>query len=95
MRAPPGLGHALLALALQAIIAAPLAFIMRDGPMAFAIGAYFAIGFYIGRERRQAEEEFGSNRIPPWVWLPRSLRDAGWPALAVVVACIAVFFITR
>jgi hypothetical protein len=98
---PPGLAHALLALALQCVVALPLALLLRvdavaallaGGVLATVVGAAFAIGFYLGRERRQSEEWAGSNRIPPWVWKPRALRDAAWPAAAVlaVVAALAV-----
>lgn len=87
---PPGLAHALLAVAIQAIVAAPLAFVLRDGAIAFAIGGAFAVGFYAGRERRQSEEWWGSNIIPPWVWRPRAFRDMAWPALAVACVVVAV-----
>ena len=82
---PPGLAHALLALAIQAIVAAPLAFLLRvdavaatltGGLLGCAIGAAVAIGVYLGRERRQSEEWFRSNVIPFWRWRPRALRDA-------------------
>lgn len=87
---PPGLAHALLALAIQGAIALPLAFVLQDGVMAFAVGGACAAWFYVGRERRQSEEFWGSNRIPPWLWKPRAFRDAGWPALAVILATCAV-----
>lgn len=96
---PPGLSHALLALAIQAAVAVPVAFLLRvdavaaaltGGVLAFALGATFAVGCYVGRERRQSEEWFGSNRIPPWRWRPRALRDAAWPALAATMACVVV-----
>lgn len=87
---PPGLAHTLLALALQSLVALPLAFALGDGRLAVSVGAVFAIGFYLGRERRQSEEWWGSNRIPPWRWKPRALRDAGWPGLVVAVVAVAV-----
>lgn len=96
---PPGLSHAGIALALQAIVAVPLAFLLRldvlaalltHGLLAAVIGAVLAAGFYLGRERRQSEEWFLSNRIPPWRWRPRALRDFAWPLLAVALACVAV-----
>lgn len=87
---PPGLAHALIALALQALVALPVWAVTRSGALAAAVGAVFALGFYTGRERRQSEEWWGSNRIPPWRWKPRAARDVAWPALAVVVACIVV-----
>lgn len=100
---PPGLAHALIALALQGILALPLAFLLRidavaatmtNGVLAATVGAALAIGFYVGRERRQAEEYFGSNVIPPWHWRPRSLRDAAWPGLVVGVMTVIVL-VTR
>jgi hypothetical protein len=95
----PGLAHAALALLLQALVALPLAFALRidavaalltGGVLAAVVGMAFALGFYAGRERRQTEEHYGSNRIPPWWWKPRALRDFAWPALAVLVATAAV-----
>ncbi len=95
----PGLAHALLAVATQAIVAAPLAFALRidavaaaltGGVLAAVIGGAFAAGVYAGRERRQSEEWWGSNRIPPWRWKPRAFRDMAWPALAVTCVVVAV-----
>jgi hypothetical protein len=80
------MAHALVALGMQALVALPLALALRDGVAALAGGTAAAIGFYLGRERRQSEEWAGSNRIPPWVWRPRALRDLAWPALAVLLA---------
>lgn len=78
---PPGLAHALIG----AAIAAPLT--LAFGP---AAGIAAAVGFYVGRERRQSEEWAGSNRIPPWVWKPRALRDIGWPAIAATAVSLAI-----
>jgi len=50
----------------------------------------FAIGFYVGRERRQSEEHFGSNRIYPWQWKPRAGRDIAWPALAAALVAFLI-----
>lgn len=95
----PGLSHVLIALALQAALAVPVTLaILHAGPPALAAfawplgvaaGACFAMGFHAGRERRQSEEFWGSNRIPPWIWKPRALRDLGWPALAVLGISLA------
>lgn len=91
----PGLAHALLALLIQGVIALPLAFLLRidavaallrGGVLAMVIGGAVAFGASLGRERRQSEEVWGSNRIPPWLWRPRAFRDMAWPALAVVLA---------
>jgi hypothetical protein len=89
---PPGLAHALLALGLQALVAVPLLATPIGAVPAAALGGALAAGFYLGRERRQSEEWAGSNRIPPWVWKPRALRDLAWPVLAVaaVVAAVAL-----
>lgn len=96
---PPGLAHALLALAIQAIVGVPLAFLFRvdaiaaaltGGMLAAVLGGVLAVGIYIGRERRQSEEWAGSNRIPPWRWKPRAARDAAWPGLAVGAMCVIV-----
>ncbi|MFN7341235.1 MAG: hypothetical protein ACK5VI_09185 [Opitutia bacterium] len=86
----PGLSHALISAALTAVIGIPCALFGLPA----LIGAFFAIGFYVGRERRQSEEHFGSNRILPWQWKPRAHRDMGWPALAaaIVAALIELAF---
>ena len=100
----PGLAHALLALLIQGVIALPLAFLLRleavaaflrGGVLAMALGGMLAVGFYLGRERRQSEEVWGSNRIPPWLWRPRAFRDMAWPALAVALAVGAVAAVLR
>lgn len=77
----PGLSHALIAAGLTLALGLP-AWALGVSPL---IGAGFAVGFYVGRERRQSEEWAGSNRIPPWRWKPRALRDVLWPALAAGV----------
>lgn len=83
---PPGLAHAAIAVVLTVLVGGLAAVLGRLGvPIgAAAVGASFAIGAYLMRERRQSEEWAGSNRIPPWVWKPRALRDAGWPAVAAL-----------
>jgi hypothetical protein len=83
---PPGLGHVLIGAALTAIIGIPCA-LLGASP---AIGAVFAIGFYVGRERRQSEEHFGSNRILPWKWKPRAWRDMGWPAISASLTALTI-----
>ena len=86
---PPGLSHALLGAAFTAIIGIPCA---AFGSTA-VIGSAFAIGFYVGRERRQSEEHFGSNRIWPWQWKPRAGRDMAWPALAATATALLIEFL--
>ena len=83
---PPGLGHAALGAACTAIIGIPCAL----AGLPAVIGAAFAIGFYVGRERRQSEEHFGSNRIWPWQWKPRAGRDIAWLALASGLVALAI-----
>jgi hypothetical protein len=85
-RITPGLSHALLGAALTALIGLPCAF----AGLPALIGAAFAIGFYVGRERRQSEEHFGSNRIYPWQWKPRAGRDIAWPALASALVALLI-----
>jgi hypothetical protein len=89
---PPGLGHALLALAIQGAHAGVTVAVFGKGLTGLWVGAASAIWFYIGRERRQSEEHFGSNRVAPWRWKPRALRDAAWPALAVLAVAGAATF---
>jgi len=83
---PPGLSHALIGAALTAAIGIPCALFGLPA----LIGAGFAIGFYVGRERRQSEEHFGSNRIWPWQWKPRAGRDIAWPSLAAALAALLI-----
>lgn len=83
---PPGVGHALIGAALTAAIGIPCALIGLPA----LIGAGFAIGFYVGRERRQSEEHFESNRIWPWQWKPRAGRDIAWPALAAALVALLI-----
>ena len=60
----PAVVHAYLALGVQSAIALPLA--LMGYPIAYVWLAIFMFGFYVGRERRQAEVGAGSNRIAPW-----------------------------
>ena len=90
IRITPGLSHALLGAALTALIGLPCAL----AGLPALIGAAFAIGFYVGRERRQSEEHFGSNRIYPWQWKPRAARDVAWPALASALVALLIEVIT-
>ncbi len=80
----PGLSHVLLGLLIWGLVS------MVALPFAPATAPWFGVtataAFYISRERRQSEEWFASNRIPPWRWRPRALRDAAWPILAALAA---------
>lgn len=84
----PGLFHALIGLAIYVVVSF-VALILGAGGHQW-VGFAAAAWFYIGRERRQSEEHFGSNRIPPWRWKPRALRDLAWPVLAAGAAALAV-----
>lgn len=88
---PPGLTHALIGAAISLAVGLPLA--LAGAPGGPVAGLAAAAGFYIGRERRQAEEAAGSNRIPPWRWEPRSARDIAWPALAAGLVAAALTLI--
>ena len=83
---PPGLAHAAIAAVLTVLVGVPAQLL----GVTAGLGAAVAIGFYIGRERRQSEEWWGSNRIPPWLWKPRALRDAGGPSLAALATAYGV-----
>ena len=88
---PPGAHHALIGLAIMGVSTAFLSLLYLLLPLQsflLAAGGLCAVWFYAGRERRQAEEKAGSNRIPPWQILPRSWRDIGWPAAAVTVVVL-------
>lgn len=82
----PGFGHVALGAGLTALIGLPCAL----AGLPAVIGAAFAIGFYVGRERRQSEEHLGSNRIWPWQWKPRAGRDIFWPALASALVALLI-----
>lgn len=86
----PGLSHVLIALAIHAAVSF-VALVLGAGGHQW-VGFAAAAWFYIGRERRQSEEYFGSNRIAPWRWKPRALRDLAWPVLAAGIAALAVPF---
>ncbi len=88
-RLPPGARHALIALAIQAISALLLAVAYAVMPVPvflLAAGGLCALWFALSRERREAEQAAGSERIPITQILPRAVRDVGWPALAVTLA---------
>jgi|GEM_PF-6970755 len=80
----PGLSHALIGLAIWGAVTL-LALPVLPASAA-VLGVAAAAFFYIGRERRQSEEFFGSNRIPPWRWRPRAFRDMAWPIGAALAA---------
>lgn len=86
------LGHAGLALAIQALVAAGAILLWRASGSAILVAAYAGgmagVWFYIGRERRQAEANAGSRAIAPWDWQHnrRALRDIGWPLIATTAA---------
>jgi hypothetical protein len=84
---PPGVGHAALGIVIMLVVGGGLALI-PVGP--WGAGAVAAFIFYLSRERRQSEEHFDSNRIPPWKWKPRAGRDMGWPALAAATVALAI-----
>lgn len=99
----PGLAHAAIAAAVTLLVGVPAALLLRidaiaalltDGVLGLSLGAAFAIGVYAGRERRQSEEWWGSNRIAPWLWRPRAWRDMGWAALAAI-GVVAVAWAVR
>lgn len=82
----PGLAHAIIGAAIALMVAIPAQLL----GVTAGLGAAVAIGFYVGRERRQSEEWFGSNRVSPLLWRPRAWRDMAWPALAALVVSYGV-----
>jgi hypothetical protein len=89
----PGLAHALLGLAIWLVVT--LGALPFGADAAMWCGVTATAWFYIGRERRQSEEHFGSNRIPPWCWRERALRDVAWPVGAALIATLAVLAFDR
>lgn len=79
----PGVAHAAIGAAMAlAVGGASVAFGGSAWP-----GVVAGAAFYAGRERRQSEEWFGSNRVSPLLWRPRAWRDMAWPALAALIVC--------
>lgn len=94
----PWLSHLLLGLLLTFLVGAPTQFaiaLLFHINVGWWAGFYFTLGAYLSRERRQSEEWYGSNRISPFLWRPRALRGAGYPALASLALCILVELISR
>lgn len=85
----PSVSHFLLGALFTAILGIPSAFLSVT-PF---VGALFAIGFYVGRERKQAETYYGSNKIMPWVWLHRSGRDILWPTSSSVAVAALIQYL--
>jgi hypothetical protein len=86
----PSVSHVLLGLAFTAIVGGPTQFLYArflSIDIGWWHGFTFTLAFYASRERRQSEEFWGSNRIPPWQWKPRALRDIAYPVLASAVLC--------
>lgn len=93
----PGLAHFLLGAAgfWLALLAAMGVNALLPVPWGQAAAVAFLawlvpVSFYIGRERRQAEERSGTNRLSPLSWLPRSLRDIAWPAAGALLSAAIV-----
>lgn len=86
----PGVSHALIGLAIWAVVTAPAAWVLLWAGITPAVAPWFGVvataAAYISRERRQSEEWFGSNRIALWKWRPRAFRDMAWPIFASLVA---------
>ena len=80
---PHGLAHAVVGAVLAALVGGA-SVALGGSPWPGAVAAAF---FYIGRERRQSEEWFGSNRISPLIWRARAWRDMAWPLLAGLAVC--------
>lgn len=85
--------HGVLAVALQAIVAAPLALLGIAPWLAAAIGAAVVVVAYAARERVQAEAVTGRNTAL-WNWSgnPKAAKDIGVPAAltGAIVAAAAI-----
>lgn len=92
----PTISHSLLSLLFQNLIGIPI-WLWSDLSLVVAliIGGAFSIGFYVGRERAQAEFLARSKKIAPWNWSsnPRALRDIGYPVVTVTAACLLIWWI--
>lgn len=89
----PGLSHVLIGLAIWLVVSLVAAPFGTGAAMWFGVTA--TTWFYISRERRQSEEWFRSNRIPPTQWRPRAWRDIAWPVGAVLAATAIVTVANR
>lgn len=83
----PGIGHAAFGSAV-AMAFGGAALLTGQSPL---WGWLISLCWYVSRERRQSEEHYGSNRIPPWWWKPRTGRDLLWPALGAAVVTALLF----
>ncbi len=88
----PGVSHALIGLAIWAVVTAPAAWVLLWAGITPAVAPWFGVvataAAYISRERRQSEEWFGSNRVALWKWRPRAFRDMAWPIFAALGATL-------
>lgn len=89
----PGLSHALIGLVIWLVVSVAAFYAAPGQHLWFGVTA--AAAFYVGRERRQSEEFFGSNRIPVWKWRPRALRDMAWPIGVVLLATVVAALLDR
>ncbi len=82
------LGHAGLALLMQALVAGAAIGLGTDALPAAIMGAFLGVGFYWGREVAQSERKLGT---PPW-WIGFDVskwsKDAVFDFLCPLAACI-------
>ena len=90
--------HAGLALAGQIVVGVAAWLCGFSFFVSSVIGAFFAIGFYWGREVAQAERKAGT---PPWYsgflftnWSQDAVFDFLCPVVACAISTVIVFFVT-
>ena len=87
--------HGVLALVIQAAIAAPLWLLGVAPWLAALIGAGAVILAYVARERAQAERATGRNTpLTDWSGNPKAAQDIGVPAALTLAAAAVAALVT-
>ena len=81
--------HAAFAVAFQVVVG--IVFLIAGTPIPFIISGFFAIGFYYGREKAQAEDDPYSTAFKaylPWTWGLDGFMDFVAPLTAVIIVIL-------